>query len=262
VVSVAKPEIGLSMLYCLDQPFSYALKQLTKLDIKHVELADEGLHKLNSRRVKKLNQVAKTHNLDYTVHAPWAGVNIATPNPKLRNAVLNELEKSIILAGQLNCRLWVFHPGSKTGLSQFYPNRDWQHNLESVQELLTVARKKSVQIAIENTPEPFPSLMKGTDDFHRFCHDLQDDVGMVLDVGHANINNQIDAFFEQFSGKIVHIHVSDNHADSDQHLGIGQGNINWQNFAKLVKKANYGKLIMIESTTGIQESLKILGSLF
>jgi sugar phosphate isomerase/epimerase len=259
---MAKPEIGLSMLYCLDQPFSYALKQITKLEVNHAELADEGLHALNSRRAKKLKQIAKTHNLDYTVHAPWAGVNIATPNPRLRRAVLKQLEKSIILSGQLDCRLWVFHPGSKTGLSHFYPNQDWQHNLESVHKLLKIARKEGVQIAIENTPEPFPSLMKSTSDFHRFYQDLDEDVGIVLDVAHANINNQIEGFLDEFSAKIVHIHVSDNNADRDQHLGIGQGNINWENFAKLVQQANYQRLIMIESTTNIQESLKTLRSLF
>jgi sugar phosphate isomerase/epimerase len=259
---MAKPEIGLSMLYCLNEPFSSVLKRLNKLDVKHVELADEGLHALNKTRAKKLNQLAKTLNLDFVVHAPWAGVNIATPNPALRRAVIKRLEQSIIVAGQLECKLWVFHPGSKTGLSQFYPGQDWQHHLESVHALLKVAKREGIQIAIENTPEPFPSLMKNVDDFHRFYNEINDTIGMVLDVAHANINHQIEAFIEQFSEKIVHMHVSDNNADSDMHLGIGQGNINWKNFANLVKKTNYNNLIMIESTTNIQESLHALHSLF
>ncbi|MCW4016581.1 MAG: sugar phosphate isomerase/epimerase [Candidatus Bathyarchaeota archaeon] len=259
---MAKPQIGYSMLYCLDEPFKSLLKRLRKVDVKHVELADEGLHTLNKRRAKKLNEIAQSCNLDFVVHAPWAGVNIATPSPALRRAVLKRLEQSIIIAGQLNCRLWLFHPGSRTGLSQFYPGKDWQLNLESVHTLLKLARREGVPIAIENTPEPFPSLMKSVGDFHNFYKDLNEDIGMVLDVAHANLNNQIQDFLKQFSEKIVHMHVSDNNGQSDLHLGIGYGNIDWENVAKAVNKADYGKLIMIESTDHVQESLQFLRELF
>ena len=119
-----------------------------------------------------------------------------------------------------------------------------------------------MNIDIENTPEPFPFLMKNAEDFHRFYEDLNDDIGMVLDVAHANINNQIQAFLEQFSKKIVHMHVSDNDGDSDMHLGIGDCNINWKNIAKTIKAKNYGNLIMIESTQHIEESIKFLQDLF
>jgi sugar phosphate isomerase/epimerase len=259
---MAKPEIGLSMLYCLNEPFSSLLKRLTQIDIKHIELTDEGLHTLNTRRAKKLNEIAKTRNLTFVVHAPWAGVNIATPSPALRRTVLKRLEQSIVVAGQLGCHLWLFHPGSKTGLSHIYPGKDWQLNLESVRALLQVARREGVNVAIENTPEPFPSLMKSVDNFHRFYQDLNDDIGMVLDVAHANLNNQIQEFITQFSKKIVHMHVSDNNGDSDLHLGIGHGNIDWTAVAKLVKAADYNNLIMIESTDHIEESLHFLQELF
>ena len=261
-VAMAKPEIALSMLYCLNDPFKHMLKRLPKVPVKHIEVPDEGLHTLNKRRVKSLKKTAEAQNLDFVVHAPWAGINIATPDPSLRHAVLKRLTKSIVLAGQLDCRLWLFHPGSKTGLSHFYPDEDWQLHMESVRALLRVARREGVEIAIENTPEPFPSLMKSVDDFRRFYDELEDDIGMVLDIAHANLNNQIQDFIEQFSAKIVHVHVSDNDGANDLHLGIGYGNINWEKFSKLVKTVNYGKLIVIESTDHIEESAQTLRRLF
>ena len=259
---MAKPEIGLSMLYCLNEPFKSLLKRLCEVTVKHIELPDEGLHRLNKRRVKKLKEAAEAHNLDFVVHAPWAGINIATPSPDLRRAVLKRLTKSLVLAGQLGCRLWLFHPGSRTGLSPIYPGKDWQLNLQSVRTLLRVARREGVVIAIENTPEPFPSLMKSVGDFHRFYKDLEDDIGMVLDVAHANLNSQIKDFLKQLSKKLVHMHVSDNDGANDLHLGIGHGNIDWENVAKLVKDAEYGNLIMIESTEHVKESVQFLRRLF
>jgi sugar phosphate isomerase/epimerase len=261
-VAMAKPEIALSMLYCLNEPFNHMLKRLTKVPVKYIEVLDEGLHTLNKRRVKALEKVAEAHNLDFVVHAPWAAINIATPDPSLRHAVLKRLTKSIVLAGHLDCRLWLFHPGSKTGLSHFYPDEDWQLHLESVLALLRVARNEGVVIAIENTPEPFPSLMKNVDDFRRFYNELNDEIGMVLDVAHANINNQIQDFIKQFSAKIIHMHVSDNDGANDLHRGIGHGNINWTDFAKLVKDADYGNLIVIESTDYIEESVQTFRRLF
>ncbi|MBN1785325.1 MAG: sugar phosphate isomerase/epimerase [Candidatus Bathyarchaeota archaeon] len=259
---MAKPKIALSMLYCLAEPFNSMLKHLSTVPVKYIEVPDEGLHTLNKRRVKILKKTAETHNLDFVVHAPWAGINIATPDPSLRHAVLKRLTKSIVLAGQLDCHLWLFHPGSKTGLSHFYPDEDWQLHLESVRALLRVARNEGVEIAIENTPEPFPSLMKNVDDFHRFYNELNDEIGMVLDVAHANINNQIQDFIEQFSAKIIHMHVSDNDGTNDLHRGIGHGNINWTDFAKLVKDLDYSNLIVIESTDYIEESVQTLRRLF
>jgi len=156
----------------------------------------------------------------------------------------------------------LFHPGSRTGLSHIYPEKDWQLNLDSVRTLLQIARREGVEVAVENTPEPFPSLMKSVDDFHRFYKDLDDDIKMVLDVAHANLNSQIRDFLKQLPQKIVHIHISDNDGISDLHLGIGYGNVNWNHFAKLIKTADYCNLLVIELTDHIEESIQFLRELF
>lgn len=259
---MVKPEIGLSMLYCLDKPFKNVVNSLPDVNVKHVELTDEGLHTLTKNRIKKLKEIANSYDLDFVVHAPWAGINIATISPVLRRAVLKRLRQSLILSGQLGCRLWLFHPGFRSGLNRFYPQKDWQLNLDSVKNLLKLAKQEEVTIAIENMPEPFPALMKSVDDFHRFYHDLNTEIDMVLDVAHANLNNQIIDFIEQFSEKIIHMHLSDNQGARDQHLGIGHGKLDWKRFAKAVKKSQYDKLLMIESTDHPQESIHFLNNLF
>ena len=58
------------------------------------------------------------------------------------------------------------------------------------------------------------------------------------------------------------MHVSDNNGNSDQHLGIGYGSVNWKNVAKAVKKAGYDKVIMVESVNHVEESLEKLEQLF
>ena len=52
---------------------------------------------------------------------------------------------------------------------------------------------------------------------------------------------------KQFSKKIAHIHVSDNNGDSDMHLGLGRGNIDWKKVARLIKEINYKKIAPLAS---------------
>lgn len=196
------------------------------------------------------------------VHGPFADINIASPSPVLRRTILRRLEKSISHARQLDCQLWVFHPGLKTGVSYFYPGLDWQLNMESVRVLLRVARKHGVKIAIENVPEPHPFLMKSVQDFLRFYSELDEDIGLVLDIAHANLNHQIQEFITQFSDKIVHMHVSDNDGIQDIHLGIGHGTVNWASVAEAVKKIGYSDVIILESIEHVEESLQTLRKLF
>ncbi|MFQ5758135.1 MAG: sugar phosphate isomerase/epimerase family protein [Candidatus Bathyarchaeia archaeon] len=259
---MAKMEIGLSMLFCLGEPFKSLIKRLQQVDVCHVELLDEGLHRLEDERIKALKKIAGSQGLKLILHSPFADINIAAPNPILRKTILKLQKKSIVHAHQLDCQVWVFHPGLRTGVSSFYPGKDWQLNLESVRTLLRFARKHDVEIAIENVPEPYPFLVKNVEDFSRFYNELGEDIGLTLDVAHANLNNEIQDFIKRFSDKIVHVHVSGNNGMHDSHLGIGYGNIDWESVAKMIKEVGYSNVIMLESVEHVEESLQTLRRLF
>jgi sugar phosphate isomerase/epimerase len=250
------------MLFCLGKPFPTVLKRLNKFDVDSIELVDESLHALNRKRVKALKKIAREIGLEFTVHAPFADINIASPIPVLRRVFLKRLEKSLSCARQLRCRQWVFHSGWKSAISEFYPNLDWQTNLRSVRTLLTIAKKLEVDISIENTPEPMHFLVKRMQDFAMFYSELDSDIGLTLDVAHANTAGQTLGFINKFSDKIVHVHISDNNGKYDDHRGIGYGNVDWNAVAHALKRINYKGTVMLESVTHVQESLETMGQLF
>ena len=250
------------MLFCLSEPFTSLLKRLENVNVHYVEILDEGLHTLNGKRVRKLRKIAEACNIEFMVHSPFADINIATPSPVLQRTILKRLEKSILHASQLQSRLWIFHPGLKTAVTSFYPGSDWRLNMDSVRRLQKIAEKHGVEIAIENVPEPFPFVLKSAEDFSRFYGELNDDLSLTLDVGHANLNQQIQAFITQFSDKIVHVHASDNKGNYDAHLGIGYGTVNWTSVAKALKSIGYSGAVMLESVRHIEESLQRLQKIF
>jgi sugar phosphate isomerase/epimerase len=256
---LGKAEIGLSMLYCLGQPFKRMAEQVPKTGVRCIEIVDDGLHALDKRKVASLRSIGDSCEIKYYVHAPFAGINIALPSKLLLNAILKRLKMSIINAGALDCKLWVFHPGMRSGISMFYPGTDWVRNLASVSLLVKFARDYGVEPAIENVMEPF--LMKNVGEFKRFFTELEDGVGLVLDTGHANLYGQVESFIKELSPKIVHVHAHDNLGGSDEHLGIGHGNIDWEKVADLLKKASYDKIVMVESVEHVEESVQTLQKL-
>ena len=259
---MVKPEIGLSMLCRLGEPFKKMTEHILKAGTAYIEVVDDGFHSLNKRRVSMLRNIGESHGLKYSVHAPFADINIASPSKPILKATLKRLEKSIADAGSLNAYVWIFHSGLKTGVSMFYPGVDWLQNLKTTRLLFKVASDYGVRLAIENVPEPYPFLMKSVEDFTRFYEEVSEDIGLVFDVGHANLNGQIERFLTVFADKIVHVHAHDNQGKEDQHLGVGYGAIDWKNVANLFRKISYDKTVIIESIVHVEESMNKLKQLF
>lgn len=256
--------LGLSMLFCLGEPFSAVIKLLNKIDVEHVEIIDEGPHALNSRRVNVLRRVIRARDLRLSVHAPFADINIASTSPTIKSAIIRRLKKSMKLSAQLSPECWVFHPGIQSAVSDAIPGLDWKINLNSIRELIKEAAEYDLKIAIENVPDPFPFLIKRSKEFEMLYKDLGKDginLGITFDVGHANINGQVNEFLEKFREKIVHAHLHDNNGDLDEHLGLGHGNINWPSVIETLKRINYRGALVIESKSGVAESIQVLKDL-
>jgi len=256
-----KAKVGVSMLYCLGEPFNRMVKRLGTVDTRYVEVLDDGKHELDKKRVATLKEAAKSYSLEYSLHAPFADINIASPSKSMLDASMKRLKQSMAYANALDAKLWVFHPGAKTGIGQFYPGADWKQNNQSIQELFKVAEELGLNIALENLPAKYYFFMSKAEDFVKFYRETNLPVGIVMDLGHANLEGQIEPFFNMLADKIIHVHASDNNGIEDQHLGICQGKIDWNWFAQTIKKLGYDKTVILESTTNITESLQKLRQL-
>lgn len=253
--------VGLSMLFCLDESFRSLSSRLDSIRVDHVELIDDGWHRLTSERVKKLKKVGKSQGLTYTLHAPFASMNIAALAEDVRDFFIARLERSMIFARELDCRIVVVHPGLRTGISSFYPGKDWDANIESVQKLLRFSEEYCVNVAIENCPRAYGFLLSNIEEFSRFFKTVGNDMGLVFDVGHSNLNGETHLFIDSFSREITHIHLHDNDGSHDLHLGIGHGNIDWERLASSLHKVNFKGVAIVESFWNIGESVALMSNL-
>jgi len=250
------PKIGLSMLYTFGEAFEKMVEEIPKMHTRYIELIDDGPHALDKQRVAALRGVSESYDVEFSVHAPFTGINIVLQDKTLLSATLKRLKESIINSAALSCKLWVFHPGTKTVHSMFDPDAEWVKNLENARLLWKLAGEHSMRVAIENIMEP--CVLRSVGEFQRFYEEVSEDVGLVLDTGHANLSGEVDSFLRELPDKLVHVHAQDNFGERDQHLGIGYGNINWENFASLLKKASFDGIVIVESVEHIDESMQKL----
>jgi len=255
-------KIGLSTLYLITKPFNYLVQKIPMLNTKFIEIIDDGLHSINKRRAKILKELAETYELEFSIHAPFADINLASLNNSIRRVMMKRLEKSLHYASEMEVKIWVFHPGARTALTYFYPQREWKNNVESAKRLLKLAKNLGVKIAIENLPPPYPLLMNNVNDFVRFYDEVSEEIGITLDIGHANLNGQTELFLELFHDKIVHMHASDNDGKNDLHLGIGEGTINWKKICRKIREVGFKGSIIIESVQKVEESLEKLKNFY
>lgn len=256
--------VGLSMLFSLNKPLKLALKSVSQFDIEHLEIVDEGIHELNNKKMEIIKRFVGERGLSLSVHAPFADINIASTSSSIRGAIMRRLKRSMKFSAMLDSEYWIFHPGVRSAISDIVPGLDWKINLDSVRDLLKEAKRHGIKIAIENTPKTFPFLIKNIEDFERFYEQLEDDgleLGMALDVGHANICGQLNDMIKIFHRKIVHAHLHDNCGDRDTHLGIGFGNINWQKLLGDLMSVGYKGALVVESISNVRESISLLRNL-
>jgi sugar phosphate isomerase/epimerase len=247
------------MLYMLGQPFKKMLQEIPNVKTKYIELVDDGSHSLDKKRAAELRAIGESCDIEFAVHAPFAGINIALHSGYLLNAMLKRLKDSIVNSAALNCRIWIFHPGLKSGISDFYPGQDWTRNLENVRVLSKFAEEQGVKAAVENIMKPF--VLKSVDDFRRFYAEIDVDVKLALDTGHANLSGEVDDFLKAFPDRLAHVHAQDNLGKTDQHLGIGYGTVDWQSFGRLLKKTSFNGIVIIESVEHLDESIEKLHQL-
>ena len=251
-------EIAVSTLFCLHKPFTAAMMDVIETGIKNVEIVDDGLHIINNERIDKLLELKDEYGLNYSLHAPFTDVNLAAYDPNIRTAIQRRLKATVCWASKLGVEIMVFHPGNSTAIERYMKGIAWKINLKSINEILNYADQKKIVAAIENVPDPFPFLLKSVRDFQHFFNDLNREVKMVLDLAHSNIRGESHKFVKTFQDKIVHIHVSDNNGDSDRHLQLGKGIINWSKTIESLEKIRYNGWITVESYSGVKESINLL----
>lgn len=190
-------------------------------------------------------------------HTTW-WMDFSSPYTYVRKAWIKEAKRKIDVAQRFRIKLINFHTHSR-GVKPFYKKYKKEildNFISSLKELMTYAKKKNMQIILENATETGEIT-----DFTTIKYIINkiSNIKIHLDIGHAYIHGgmkNIKKFILTFRNRIVHIHMHDNHGKEDEHLPIDKGKINYKAVVKLLKKICFDNTITFEIFTNRKDAKK------
>ncbi len=231
-----------STLPYLNIQLSEAHERIASKDFCGIEIYYEGKHR---ESVKNILDILSTGDLKPYMHAPFSDLNIAS----LNNVVLNESKKqikhSIDVAREIEAEVVTVHFGRYSPLGLSYPEDSVRQNLESIKEIQRHAQRQQVEVSFENAPNGFGAMYGPLDLIEKLVEN--EGISITLDIGHANTwGVPAQEFMTRLNDSIAHIHLHDNNGDSDGHLSIGSGNMDFEKIVEGLNAISYKKALCLE----------------
>ena len=233
--------IGFSSITAAYNPLDCVF-ELEDVGFSAWEIVCEGEMAMNKRLQKKIVSIKESTNLEITIHAPFSDLNLASVNQPIWKESLKQIKSCIELSFGLT-NIVTVHMGHLSPIGSQIPEKAWNQMITALQKICDLADDLGIVIAVENMIN-IPWL------FGRYPHEFtnilekvgKDNIGITLDIGHANLMGLIDEFLNI---EFIHVHAHDNFGESDEHLPIGQGLIDWKNVVKGLK--DYKGIIINEA---------------
>ena len=128
------------------------------------------------------------------------------------------------------------------------PDRGWGQLRKSVVELLDYTEGTDLVLLIEPAHQAESTLILTVADGLRMIEEVGSErLGILLDTGHANVNGEnLAKVVASLRDVPFHVHIDDNHGDSDAHLIPGDGKIDFAPFARALQRVNYQGFVSAE----------------
>ncbi len=222
--------------------------QLEDAGFQGWEIVAEGLQCVEGEFKERVREVYQTTNLIISLHAPLSDINIASVNERIWAESIRQIKESIENAYEFVDDICVVHPGLLSPLSMHVPDRAFDKAITGLAELCDFASGYGLRIAVENLTSANMLMGRYPDELIRIVRGVnRDNIGLCLDVAHANTTNTLDEFLAKADDmNIIHMHASDNYGTDDLHLPLGRGNIDWYKVFSVIKEKEYDGLFVIE----------------
>ncbi|BCS52473.1 sugar phosphate isomerase/epimerase [Geobacter sp. SVR] len=211
-----------------------------------IAFSAEGLDLLAGEELTAQARLLHTAGLATTIHAPFLDLNPGALDHTIREATRLRFRQTFQAARILQPRAIVFHPGYDD-LRYGDKRMAWLENsVDFWREFIPIAREIGCTIAVENIFEKEPStlhaLLETVDDpCFRHC----------FDVGHWNMFTTVtmEDWFAELGPFLAEVHVHDNHGQADEHLPLGEGEIDFDLLFGLVGHYAPHAILTIEAHT-------------
>jgi len=239
------------------------LERLQHAGIESVEIfcARQHLDYTNKAQVAELGHWFRDSELKLqSLHAPiytddvWGRtgpnsiITITETVKGKRIQMVDEIKRAIELSEQVPFRYLIQHVGVS---GEEYDERKVDAAFSSLDELGVFARQRGVEILLENIPNGLSSAERLT----MFLAVTHLNLNFCFDIGHAHMNEGVEAAFEIMKDRIRSTHIHDNDGKDDKHiwpvLGEG-GTIDWAAAMRVLRsrEGQYPLLLELKELPG------------
>jgi len=191
---------------------------------------------------RHVKHTAFEHDIHLSVHVPW---QLSPVEPKACERLFEDLE----FAKDIGASLLNIHLDTDEGIGAY---------VDAIVPCITRLAQVGVKLSIENTP------LTGPEDFNELFRRLHNlgftdaaQVGMCLDIGHANLCgatcNDYLKFIDLLDPRvpIIHIHMHENYGDYDSHLPLftgpaGKDTLGIEGLIERLKSRHFSGCIILE----------------
>ncbi|HEX8984105.1 MAG TPA: sugar phosphate isomerase/epimerase family protein [Bryobacteraceae bacterium] len=180
-----------------------------------------------------------------------------------RIQMVDEIKRAIELSEQVPFRYLIQHLGVG---GEEYEERKLDAAFSSLDELGVFARQRGVEILLENIPNGLSSAER----LAMFNAATHLNLNFCFDIGHAHMNEGVEAAFEIMKDRIRSTHIHDNNGTDDKHiwplLGEG-GTIDWPAAMRVLRsrEGQYPLLLELKELPGrahpVDDAAEILARL-
>jgi sugar phosphate isomerase/epimerase len=228
-------------------PYSMLLQRIDFVVEKsiHPEIyfSSEDLDTYHDRDLKNLAETLRKNGLETTFHGPFMDLSPGGADRRIKEVTSDRLLKTINLAFYFKPKAIVFHPGYDKWRFDGEVKLWLASSLQTWKPLVKEAEEMGLILVIENVfeenPDPLAMLLQEIDSSHfRFC----------FDTGHHHVFSQVPLpiWIESLGKYLVEVHLHDNHKAMDEHLPVGDGNFDFDNFFGLLSQFRLSPIYTIE----------------
>ncbi len=208
---------------------------------------------------KKAARLLEGAGLKATVHAPFSDMSMGARDGRVLKAVRARLLRSVEIAGVFKAPSLVCHTGFDR---RHYWNMEeaWLETaLETVDILQQAAGDAGTRLMIENVFEADPRIhQRILSQFH--------EVGFCYDIGHHRVFSHTDqkGWLNGLGDRLAQLHLHDNRGRHDDHLTIGQGDLDFHGLFSWLQQSGKSPVFTLEAhdEASVIPSLKALGAFF
>ena len=168
-------------------------------------------------------------------------INIAAINPRMWDSSMRELLEGLEAAYRVGADTYTFHPGIISPLGSVRPDIAVKKAREGIERIASMSADTGVKVGLENMPS-IPTMQGRTP---KSLLELLEgfDIGITFDIGHAHTMGLENEFLDLLP-RFVNLHIHDNKGNNDDHLTIGDGNVE---FNKILRRlSSYSGKYVIE----------------